>query len=92
MVQLSARQQRHAVGLLFWSSDEQSKLDFPAWPVHPSHHAPHRVPPQDGDAQVLASDSVLHHLAVVISSPFVEGQSVMQLSQVPQQARIGDDD
>lgn len=66
-------------------------LDFPAWPVHPPHHAPHCVPPQDGDAQVLAGPSVLDDLVVVVSSLMVEGQSVVQRPEVPPHARIGND-
>lgn len=72
-----------------WRS-AQTVLDFPAWPVNPSHHAPHRVSPQDGDVQVLAS--VIDDLAALVSSPFVEGQSTVERAQVPPQAWISDDD
>lgn len=58
-------------------------LDFPAGPIHPPDHAPHSVPPQNGDVRVLA---------VVVSSPLVDGQSAVQPPQVPPQAWIGDDD
>lgn len=65
-------------------------LDFPTWPVHPSYHAPHCVPPQDGDAQVLAGTSVLKDLVVVSSLPD-KGQPIVQCLQILPQAWIGDD-
>lgn len=73
----------------------QTVLDLPARPIHPSHHAPHRVPPQDGDVQVPSGVSVLDDLAVVVGSPFVDGQSAARRpppQQLPPQARVGDDD
>lgn len=93
MLHLSMMQER----TWWWTSvsapwqAEHTVLDFPAWPVHSSHHAPHGVPPQDGDAQVLAGLSVIDELVVVFSSA-LEGQSVVQHPQVPQQTWIGNDD
>jgi len=84
----SLQSERHDVVLRWVTLRSRTVLDLPARPVHPSHHAPHGVPPQDGDVQLLSSISVLGGLAVVVSRALVGGQSIVQHSQVPPKARI----
>lgn len=47
-------------------------LDLPAWPVHPSHHAFHCVPPQDGNAQFLDGIGVRCGLVAAAGSLLVK--------------------
>lgn len=71
---------------------QESVLDLPAWSVHPTHHAPHGVPPEDGDIQVLAGAPVVRHLAVVIGPLLEERQPAVQCSQVPPHGWVGHHD
>lgn len=72
---------------------QETVLDLPAWPVDPAHHAPHGVPPEDGDIQVLAGAPVVHHLVVVVLGPLLEErQPAVQRPQVPPHAGVGHHD
>lgn len=53
-------------------------LDLPAWPIHPSHHAFHCVPPQDRDAQVL--DAIRVSCGLVAAARSLLVKSILQCS------------
>lgn len=71
---------------------QESVLDLPAWPVDPAHHAPHGVPPEDGNIQVLAGAPVVRHLVVVLGPLLEERQPAAQRPQVPPRAGVGHHD
>lgn len=83
---------RSAAGGNFSAVVWGSVSDLPARPVDPTHHAPHGVPPEDGDTQVLAGAMVFHHLVIVISPLLEERQPTVQCPQVPPHGWVGHHD